>query len=46
MDRPCVVDSWTVMLLHALQAGLEMLMFQHTPVVTLDDSNVNINMQN
>ena len=46
MDRPCVINLQTVMLLHALQAGLEMLMFQHTPVVTSDDFDVNIDLQN
>ena len=46
MDRPFAVDLQTAMLLHALQEGIEMLMFQHTPVVTSDDFNVNIDLQN
>ena len=46
MGRPCAVDLRTMMSLHALKVGLEMLTFQHTPVVTLDDFNVNIDLQN
>jgi len=41
MDH-CMVEVWTVVLFCALQVDCKMLMLQHTPVVTLDDFNVNI----